>query len=156
MLASRTNLSACLTLLFRSLQLALSLPSIEVEVETPPPFTEGGTKMSGTQVTPHPLVRDTGETIFALRREAAEAVARQRRLRERLCPARAQAATVEDEARRALASGEDLLARQVIARGLCALETRRQLEEELDEARRDVVRLLATLVRTENRAWGLR
>ena len=112
--------------------------------------------MSGTQVALHPLVRDTTETIFALRREAVEAVARQRRLRERLSPAQAQANAIEDEARRALARGEDLLARQVLARGLCTLETRRQLEGEFDEARRDVARLLTTLVRAENRAWGLR
>jgi phage shock protein A len=113
-------------------------------------------KMSGIQVALHPLVRDTGETVFALRREAVEAVARQRRLRERLSPAQAQADAIEEEARRALARGEDLLARQVLARGLCTLETRRLLEQELDEARRDVARLLATLVRAENRAWGLR
>jgi len=112
--------------------------------------------MSGIQVAFRPLVRDTGETVLALRREAVEAVARQRRLRERLCAARAQANAVEDEARRALASGEDLLARQILARGLFTLETRRQLEQELDGARRDVARLLATLVRAENRAWGLR
>ena len=126
------------------------------EVETPPPFTEGGMKMSGTQVAAHSLVRDTGETIVALRREAAVAVARQRRLQESLLPERARADAVEDEARRALARGEELLARQVLARGLCTLETRRQLERELDEARRHVARLLATLVRAENRAWGLR
>jgi len=112
--------------------------------------------MSETQVAPHSKVRDTGETIFALRREAALAVARQQRLREQLCTAQAQANAVEDEARRALARGEDLLARQTLARGLCALETRRQLEQELGEARRDVARLLAALVRAENRAWGLR
>jgi phage shock protein A len=113
-------------------------------------------KMSGTQVAPHSLVRDTGKTIVALRREAALAVARQRRLQELLSPARARASAVEDEARRALARGEDLLARQVLARGLWTLETHRQLERELDEARRDLARLLAALVRAENRAWGLR
>jgi phage shock protein A len=113
-------------------------------------------KMSGTQVAAHSLVRDTGETVLALRREAALAVARQRRLQELLSPMRARASAVEDEARRALAKGEDLLARQVLARGLWTLETRRQLEQELDEARRHVARLLAALVRAENRAWGLR
>jgi phage shock protein A len=112
--------------------------------------------MSGTPVAPYPLVRDAGETIFELRREAVEAVARQRRLQERLSPVRVQADGIEEQARRALARGENLLVRQVLARGLCALETRRQLEAELDEARRHVSRLLATLVRAENRAWGLR
>ena len=112
--------------------------------------------MSGTQVAAHPFVRDTGETVLALRREAALAVARQRRLEESLVQERARAEAVEDEARRALARGEELLARQVLARGLCTLETRRQLESELDEARRHVARLLARVVRAENRAWGLR
>ena len=112
--------------------------------------------MRGTQVVLHPLVRDTAETIAELRREAAFAVARQQRLRELLSPAQARADAIEDEARRALARGEDLLARQVLARGLCALETRRQLEGELAEARRHLARLLAALVRAENRAWGLR
>ena len=112
--------------------------------------------MSGTQVAAHSLVRDTGETILALRREAVLAVARQRRLQESLFQARARAEAVENEARRALARGEELLARQVLARGLCTLETRRQLESDLDEARRQVARLLARVVRAENRAWGLR
>ena len=112
--------------------------------------------MSGTQIAPHSLVRDTEETIVAIRREAALSVARQRRLRELLSHTRAQASAVEDEARHALARGEDLLARQILARGLCTLETRRQLESELDEARRHVARLLARVVRAENRAWGLR
>ncbi len=83
-------------------------------------------------------------------------MARQRRLQESLSRSRARADAVEDEARRALARGEELLARQVLARGLCTLETRRQLESELDEARRHVARLLARVVRAENRAWGLR
>ena len=112
--------------------------------------------MSGTQVAAPPFVRDTGETVLALRREAALAVARQRRLEESLVQERARAEAVEDEARRARARGEELLARQVLARGLCTLETRRQLESELDEARRHVARLLARVVRAENRAWGLR
>lgn len=155
-MASGTIPDVRFTFFFNGLQLALPLPSIGPEAETPPPFTEGGIKMSGTQVAPHSLARDTGETIVAIRREAALSVARQRLLRELLSHTRAQARAVEDEARRALARGEDLLARQILARGLCTLETRRQLEQEIDEARRDVARLLATLVRAENRAWGLR
>ena len=112
--------------------------------------------MSGTQVAAHSLVRDTGETILALRREAVLAVARQRQITESLSEARARADAVEDEARRALARGGEFLARQVLARGLFALETRRQLESDLEEARRHVARLLAGVVRAENRAWGLR
>jgi hypothetical protein len=113
-------------------------------------------KMSGTQVAPHSFVRDTGQTIVALRREAALAVARQRRLQDLLSPTRARASAVEDEARRALARGEDLLARQILARGLCPPEPRRRPAQEPGEARRRGARLLETLVRAENRAWGLR
>lgn len=112
--------------------------------------------MRGTEVALHPLGRDTGEAIVELRREAVEAVARQRQLRDTISPVRALADAIEDEARRAMERDEGLLARQVLARGLCALETRKHLERELAESRRHVSRLLAALVRAEDRAWGLR
>ena len=155
-MASGTIPGVRFTFFFNGLQLALPLPSMGPEVDSPPPFTEGGMKMSGTQVAPHSLVRDTGEMIFALRREAVAAVARLRQLQEKTAPVRAQAHAIEQDARRAMARGEDLLARQILARGLCALETREQLEKELAESRRQVARLLIALVRAENRAWGVR
>ena len=112
--------------------------------------------MSVSGVAPHSLVRDTEETIFELRREAVNAVARQHRLSEETSAVRARAGEIEEQARRALARGNALLARQILARGLCTLETCRLLEAELAESRRRVAFLLTALVRTENRAWGLR
>jgi phage shock protein A len=112
--------------------------------------------MSVSGVAPHSLVRDTEETIVQLRREAVDAVARQHRLREETSAVRARAGEIEQQARRALARGNELLARQILARGLCTLEARKLLEGELAESRRHVAFLLTALVRTENRAWGLR
>jgi phage shock protein A len=112
--------------------------------------------MRGTDVALHPLVHDTDKAVVELRRGAVEAVARQRGLQETISPVRAQADAIEDEARRALARGEDLLARQILARGLCTIEMRERLEKELDGSRRHIARLLTTLVRAEDRAWGLR
>jgi len=112
--------------------------------------------MCVAEIAAFPFVRDGEGSIVALRREAVEAVARQQRLRAEVSAARAQAIEIEKEARRALSAGEGLLARQVLARGLCTLEARDQLERELEDSRRLLARVLCNLVRTENRAWGLR
>jgi phage shock protein A len=112
--------------------------------------------MCVAEVAAFPFVRDGEGAIVALRREAVEAVARQQRLRAEVRAARAQAVEIEDEARRALAAGDGLLARQILARGICALEVRDQLERDLEESRRLLARVLGNLVRTEDRAWGLR
>ena len=69
---------------------------------------------------------------------------------------RTRAHEIEQQASRALARGEDLLARQILARGIFTLKTRDALEAELAEARGHVARLLTTMVRTENRAWSER
>jgi phage shock protein A len=113
-------------------------------------------KMSVSGVAPPFAVRDTEETIAELRREAASAVALQQRLLEENRAVRARAGEIEEQARRALAKGDELLARQILARGLCTLEARTLLEKELVESRRRVAGLLTTLVRTEDRARGLR
>jgi phage shock protein A len=113
-------------------------------------------KMSLTGVAPPLVFRDTEETIAELRREAASAVARQQRLLEENGAVRARAGEIEAQARRALAKGDELRARQILARGLCTLEARTLLEKELAESRRRVAGLLSTLVLTEDRAWGLR
>ena len=112
--------------------------------------------MSVIEVALHPHGRDTGEAIVELRQQVAEAVARQRRLREEISPLRDQAGAIEDEARRAVTRGEDLLARQILARGLFTLATREHLEKELHESRGRVARLLTTLVRAEDQAWGIK
>ena len=112
--------------------------------------------MSVAQVAAFPFAREGAGAIVALRREAVDAVARQRRLRAEASAVRARAAEIEDEARRALAGGDGLRARQILARGLCTLEARERLEREIEDSRRSLVRLLTTMARTENRAWGVR
>jgi phage shock protein A len=109
--------------------------------------------MSAALVAPHPLVQDTQAAVVELRREAVNAVVQQQRLRQKIAAIRAQAHEIEQQASRALARGEDLLARQILARGIFTLKTRDALEAELAEARGHVGRLLTTMVRTENRAW---
>jgi phage shock protein A len=112
--------------------------------------------MSAVEMAVLPFVSGLEGTVVELRREAASAVARQQRLRAEAAGVRSRAAAIESEARCAFARGEERLARQVLARGLGALEARDQLERELEDARRSLAGLLATLVRTENRAWGIR
>jgi phage shock protein A len=112
--------------------------------------------MSVAEVAALPFAPTLEGAVVELRREAASAVARQQRLRAEASCVRVQAAEIEDEARRALAGGDGLLARQILARGLCTLEARQQLERELEDSRRSLARLLTNLARTENRAWGVR
>jgi len=108
--------------------------------------------MSAALVAPHLHAQDTEGAVVELRREAVSAVARQQRLREDLSAVAKQAREVEQKASRALARGEDLLARQILARGLFTLKTRDALEAELALSRTEVSRLLATMVRAEDRA----
>lgn len=112
--------------------------------------------MSAAVVAPNPFAHVTEGAVVQLRREAVSAVARQQQLREELSSLRRQASQIEQQASRALARGEDLLARQILARGIVTLKTREALEAELAEARGQVARLLGAMVRTENRAWRAR
>jgi phage shock protein A len=114
--------------------------------------------MSAAEVAALPFASSASleEAVVELRRQAAVAVAHQRRLRDEAAAVRARAAAIEAEARRALARGGERSARQVLAQGLSTLEARAQLDRDIEGARRSVAALLATLVRTENRAWGLR
>ena len=109
--------------------------------------------MSAALVAPNPFAQDTEGAVVQLRREAVNAVVRQQQLREEIARIRTQAHEIEQQASRALARGEELLARQILARGIFTLKTRDALEAELAEARGHVGRLLTTMVRTENRAW---
>jgi phage shock protein A len=108
--------------------------------------------MSAVVVALDPFVRSTESAVAELRREAVDAVVRQQQLREQLAAIRARACEVERQASRALARGDDLLARQILARGIFTLKTRDSLQAELAESRGHVARLLTTMVRTENRA----
>ena len=109
--------------------------------------------MSAAVVAFDPFVQDMEGAVVELRRDAVNAVIRQQRLREEIAAIRTRASEIEQQASRALARGEDLLARQILARGICTLKTRDVLEAELAEARGHVGQLLATMVRAENRAW---
>jgi phage shock protein A len=91
--------------------------------------------------------------VAELRRETVAAVVRQQRLREDLSRVQARAAWVEERAWRAFGRGDEILARQILARGICTLKERDGLEEELTEASRHVIELLAAMVRAENRSW---
>jgi phage shock protein A len=109
--------------------------------------------MSAAVVALDPCAQGTDSAVAELRREALSAVVRQQQLREELAAIRTQACEIERRAARALARGDDLLGRQILARGIFTLKARDALEAELVECRAHVGRLLATMVRTEDRAW---
>jgi phage shock protein A len=109
--------------------------------------------MSAGVVTLDPFVQGTESAVAELRREALSAVVRQQQVKGELAALRTQACAIERRAARALARGDDLLGRQILARGMFTLQTRDALEAELAEARGQVCRLLTTMVRVENRAW---
>ena len=112
--------------------------------------------MSAALVAPNPFAQDTQGAAVQLRREAVDAVVRQQQLREEFSAIARQASEIEQQASQALARGEDLLARQILARGIYTLKTRDALEAELAQAREHVAQLLTTMVRTENRAWPVK
>lgn len=112
--------------------------------------------MRMTDVSLGPLGCEREEGVLELRRETVSAVVRQQRLREELARVRAQAASVEKKAAVALGRGDEILARQILARGLCALEARDGLEQELASARSRVLELLAAILRAESGAWRAR
>jgi len=112
--------------------------------------------MSAAVVALDPFVQGTQSAVADLRREAVNAVVRQQQLRDELAAIRTRACEIEREASRALARGDDLLARQILARGIFTLKTRDALEAEIAESRGQVCRLLTTMVRTENRALARR
>jgi len=109
--------------------------------------------MSAAVVALDPCAQGTDGAVAELRREAVSAVVRHQQVRDGLAAIRTQACEIERRAARALARGDDLLGRQILARGLFTLKTREALEAELVECRAHVARLLATMVRAENRAW---
>ncbi len=109
--------------------------------------------MRAAEVALDPVVPDREGAVIELRREAVYAVVRQKQIREEISAIRTRAAEIEQQASRVLARGEDLVARQILARGICTLKTRDALEAELAEARGRVAQLLTSIVRTEDRVW---
>jgi len=98
------------------------------------------------------LICDMEESIVDLRRETVATVARQNRLRKRLFAAEETARDVERQASLALQAGKERRARQVIGSRIGALKERDALEVELSEASGRAARLVAALIRMEDRA----
>lgn len=98
------------------------------------------------------LIGDLEESILDLRRETVTAVARQNRLRQQLFTAEEAAGRVERQASVALTRGEELQARYVLSREIAALKARDDLEAKLAEAGSSSARLVAALIRMEDRA----
>jgi phage shock protein A len=108
--------------------------------------------MRGAEVALDQAVPDPVGAAVELRRQAVAALSCQQRLREEADAVRTQAEEIERQASRALARGEDLLARQILARGICTLKARDVLEAQLAETRGRVALILRAMVRTEDRA----
>lgn len=98
------------------------------------------------------LITDMEESIVDLRRETVSAVARESRLRKQLFAAEEASRRVELQATLALQRGDDLGARQILGRKIGVLKSRDALEEEMAEARDESARLVAGLIRMEDRA----
>ncbi len=102
------------------------------------------------------LIGDLEASIVDLRREMVTAVARESQVRQDLFASEEEAGRVEREASMALARGEDLEARHALSRGVGALRARDDLEVELVFAGRISARLVAALIRMEDRAQAAR
>jgi phage shock protein A len=98
------------------------------------------------------LICDMEESIVDLRRETVIAVARQSRLRKHLFAAEEASSGVELRATLAVQRGDEFGARQILGRKIGALKTRDALEAELAEASGESARLVAGLIRMEDRA----
>ena len=98
------------------------------------------------------LICDMEESIVDLRRETVTAVARQSRLRKHLFAAEEASKGVELQATLAVQRGDELGARLILGRKIGALKTRDALEVELAEASGLSARLVAGLIRMEDRA----
>ena len=98
------------------------------------------------------LIGDMEESIVDLRRETVTAVARQNRIRKQLFAAEEAASRIECEATMALARGEELRARQVVGREIGILKERDALDRDLTDANQLSARLVAHLIRMEDRA----
>jgi phage shock protein A len=102
------------------------------------------------------LIGDMEESIVDLRRETVTAVARQNRIRKQLFAAEEAASRIECEATMALARGEELRARQVVGREIAVLKARDAFELDLADANQLSARLVAHLIRMEDRAQAAR
>ena len=97
------------------------------------------------------LICDMEESIVDLRRETVTTVARQNRLRKELFSAEEVARDVEVRASLALHAGDERKARHILGRRIGALKRRDSLERDLAETGQRASRLVAALIRMEDR-----
>jgi phage shock protein A len=102
------------------------------------------------------LTGDLKASILELRREMVVVVARERQLARELEATSRLAGSVERQASWALDRGDELLARQIVARHIGTLTARDVLESDLARARRLRAAMPGHLVRMENQASLLR
>jgi len=102
------------------------------------------------------VIHDMDEAVVELRRETVAAVAHEKQLERRLTAAGEHAEQVEREARLALDSGDEHLARQIVARRIQTLKSRDALEAELEGAREAATRLRDDLQAMQGRADAAR
>jgi phage shock protein A len=102
------------------------------------------------------LMGDLKASILELRRAMVGVVARERQLARELEATSRLAGTVERQACWALDRGDELLARQIVARHIGTLTARDGLEDELARARRLRAAMPGHLVRMETQASLLR
>jgi len=104
---------------------------------------------SGSLVGSQPDVREMEERVAELRREAVFAVVRQGEIKTRLLPLQERARLVEEDAARALGTGDEGAARGILAREMPTLVSRDALAQELLEAQRLTIQLLKDAVRLQ-------
>jgi len=90
------------------------------------------------------------ERVVALRREAVVTVVRQGELKTRLVPLQERARVVEEDAARALGTGDERAAREILAREMQTLVSRDVLARELVECQRRTIQLLKDAVRLQD------
>jgi len=102
------------------------------------------------------LICDMEECIVDLRRETVATLARQNRLRKQLFSVDEIARDVEARASLAFHAGDERRARHILGRGIGTLKRRDALDGELAEAGEEASRLVAALVRMEDRVHAAR
>jgi len=95
-------------------------------------------------------LREMEERVVALRREAVVTVVRQGELKTRLVPLQERARVVEEDAARALGTGDERAAREILAREMQTLVSRDVLARELVECQRRTIQLLKDAVRLQD------
>lgn len=102
------------------------------------------------------LIRDMEGSIIELRRETVRAVARDKQLQKQIAASRQLLFDLEAKAKLALQNGEEVLAREVLARKVHTGKTLKSLEESQKGATGTAARLKSDLARLEDQAQAAR